>query len=499
MIFNSFTYLIFLALVVTLYWVLPKRPRTWMLFITSLSFYGFWRWKFIPLILTSTIIDYLAAIAIEKNEDEKVRRNFLLISLISNLGLLGYFKYSYFFVDNVSFIFNKFGTQSFSISWNIILPIGISFYTFQTISYTVDVFRRKIPAIFNFPIYATYVTFFPQLVAGPILRANEVIWQLKKRPPFSIANISNGLWLLLNGLFLKTVLADGIAPLVDSGFSSNINTLSALDIWVLAFLFGFQIYFDFAGYSMIAIGSARLMGITFPDNFNFPYIANSPRNFWKRWHISLSSWVRDYLYLPLCGISPKDNSQGGIEPIENYISNSRKTAALFGTWAIMGLWHGANWTFIIWGVWHSLLIYSQRQIQKIFKIYNKSISKIFGWLITIPLIMIGWIPFRAESVSDTFQMLKIVLDWKNYILIDELSNPYIWAILPININPLSYITTALLVLSMPIVYIGWRYFLPLIKSNPRISFPAIFTYGSILIALVFIYLKPVQQFIYFAF
>ena len=165
----------------------------------------------------------------------------------------------------------------------------------------------------------------------------------------------------------------------------------------------------------------------------------------------------------------------------------------------MGLWHGANWTFIIWGVWHSLLIYSQRQIQKIFKIYNKSISKIFGWLITIPLIMIGWIPFRAESVSDTFQMLKIVLDWKNYILIDELSNPYIWAILPININPLSYITTALLVLSMPIVYIGWRYFLPLIKSNPRISFPAIFTYGSILIALVFIYLKPVQQFIYFAF
>ena len=499
MIFNSFTYLIFLALIVILYWQLPKKPRTWMLFLASLTFYGFWRWKFIILILTSTIIDYLAAIAIEKEENKNLRRYLLFTSLIINLGLLAYFKYTYFFIDNINWFFNAFESQSFSLSWNIILPIGISFYTFQTISYTIDVYRRKIPAELNFPIYATYVTFFPQLVAGPILRANEVIWQLKNRSKFSINNISKGLWLLLNGLFLKTVLADRIAPFVDNGFNSNINTLSALDIWVLAFLFGFQIYFDFAGYSMIAIGSARLMGISFPDNFNFPYMASSPRDFWKRWHISLSSWVRDYLYLPLCGVLPKHNSEGGIEPLEMNISRPRKTWALFISWAIMGLWHGANWTFVIWGIWHSFLIFSQRKIQQIIKINNKQITSSIGWLITIPLIMIGWIPFRVNSLIDLFQMIKILFNLKNYILIDQLSNPYIWAILPINIDPYCYLITFILIISLPIIFFLRVYILPLIKFNSRILFAATFAYGFILISLVFIYLQPVQQFIYFAF
>ena len=213
----------------------------------------------------------------------------------------------------------------------------------------------------DFILFADYVIFFPQLVAGPILRAGEVIWQLDERPRFDIGDITAGVRRILLGLFMKSVLADNIARFVDRGFATPVESLGAIDVWTLAFLFVFQIYFDFAGYSHVAIGSARLMGIRFPDNFNFPYLARSPRDFWRRWHISLSSWIRDYVYLPLAGTRFHDESRGGLVVADAGTADAwSRFRALWLTWALMGLWHGANWAFVVWGLWHAALVQGQR-------------------------------------------------------------------------------------------------------------------------------------------
>ncbi|MEG3638183.1 MBOAT family O-acyltransferase, partial [Magnetococcus sp. PR-3] len=312
MIFNSVTYLLFLPVVAALYWLLPRTPRLWLIFGASITFYGFWRIEFIPLILASTIVDYLAGLYIFAHNSPWKKRVGLLVSLGVNLSLLFYFKYLLFFVDNLHVVFSLFGQDFHSPALTIILPLGISFYTFQTISYSVDVYRGFIKPERNFVLYGCFVTFFPQLVAGPVLRAKEVIPQLDKRADWSSSRFAYGIKRVLFGLFLKVVLADNLAPIVDGGFAQPAHLLSAIDVLTLAFLFGFQIYFDFAGYSHIAIGSARMMGIRFPENFNFPYIAHSPKTFWKRWHISLSSWIRDYLYFPLAKVTVQDRSVGGL-------------------------------------------------------------------------------------------------------------------------------------------------------------------------------------------
>ena len=311
MIFNSLTYLVLLFSVVLLYWVLPYRTRLLLIFVASLTFYGFWRIEFIPVMLVSVIVDYVVALRMP-GSTHTLKNRLLFISLFVNLGLLFYFKYLIFFAENAIGFAQLMGAEVDPLALKIILPLGISFYTFQTISYTVDVYRGLIKPEKDFMLYACYVTFFPQLVAGPVLRAVEVIHQFAKRPPFLWSDIVLGLRRIVYGLFLKVVLADNIAPLVDTGFSMPVETMSALDVWTLAFLFGFQIYFDFSAYSHIALGSARLMGICFPVNFNFPYLATSPKDFWRRWHISLSSWVRDYIYLPLAGIKVHDRSIGGL-------------------------------------------------------------------------------------------------------------------------------------------------------------------------------------------
>ncbi|RMG32834.1 MAG: MBOAT family protein, partial [Methanobacteriota archaeon] len=308
MIFNSVSFLLFLAIIIPLYWVLPKSPRLWLIFLSSLVFYGFWRIEFIPLMLFSTLVDFTAAQAIHASTQLSRKRIYLAISILINLGLLFYFKYLNFFVDNVIDALSVIGLQIEKPIMEIVLPLGISFYTFQTISYTVNVYRGFIKPEKNFVLYACYVTFFPQLIAGPILRAKEVIHQFHNRPNFNLVDFGHGIRLVLYGLFLKVVLADNVAPLVDAGYSMPTSMLSALDVWTLAFLFGFQIYFDFSAYSHIAIGCARMMGIHFPDNFFYPYLAHSPKEFWRRWHISLSSWIRDYLYLPLAGIRVQDRS-----------------------------------------------------------------------------------------------------------------------------------------------------------------------------------------------
>ena len=270
MIFNSLTYLLLLIAVVPLYWVISYRARLLLIFAASITFYGFWRIEFIPVLMFSAAVDWWVALRMSTVAD-KQRIKLLFLSISINLGLLIYFKYLLFFTDNLIWFINVFGAELNPIVLEIILPLGISFYTFQTISYTVDVYRRHIDPEKNFLLYACYVTFFPQLVAGPILRAREVMEQFVSRNSFRIEHITMGLRRILYGLFLKVALADNIAPLVDDGYRLPVDTLSALDVWTLAFLFGFQIYFDFSAYSHIALGSARLLGIVFPENFNFPF------------------------------------------------------------------------------------------------------------------------------------------------------------------------------------------------------------------------------------
>ncbi len=490
MIFNSFTYLIFLAIVVILFWRLTSRQiRLCVLFGSSLVFYGFWRWDFIPVMLASVVVDYTAAQQIDKSKENRIRKAWLGFSLILNLGLLAYFKYTYFILDNFSF-------TELQTYWKIILPLGISFYTFQSISYTIDVYRRFIRPEKNFVLFATYVTFFPQLIAGPILRAREVIGQLIKVPEFNLDTFTKGLWLIVNGLFLKVILADKIAPFVDNGFAVAPETLSALDAWVLSFLFGFQIYFDFAAYSMIAIGSARLMGIEFPRNFFFPYFSKSPREFWTRWHITLSSWIRDYVYLPACGVKPHDDSIGGLDAEEKRkkVTFKRRTFALIGTWFVMGLWHGAAWKFAVWGLWHAALVLLQRTLSSIIKV------PIFvGWLLTFLFVMMGWIWFRAPNLDHATTMLQKILNPMAYLNWDQIGSGYLWAVLPINIDPLSYLILAVLLIGHAIAYLIYTRLWPVIYQKTLVKNGLEMLYGTATIAAVFIYLQPVNQFIYFQF
>ena len=488
MIFNSVTYLVFLALVVCLFWALPKHARLWTIFLSSLTFYGFWRPEFLVVMLVSAGTDFIVARKIEASEDARTRWHLLLLSLSVNLGLLFYFKYLFFFLDNAVSTLHLLGFDDFQGPvLNIVLPLGISFYTFQTISYTVDVYRKVIPAEKNFILYGCFVTFFPQLVAGPILRGSELLNQIAAKPVFHLDTFVSGLRRIIFGLFLKVVLADNISPLVDSGFDQPVTNLSAIDVFTLAFLFGFQIYFDFSAYSHIAIGSSRLMGISFQENFNFPYLANSPREFWRRWHISLSSWIRDYLYLPLLGVKVRDRSVGGLTEIT--VSGNKNLRhpliALLLTWVIMGFWHGANWTFLIWGLLHASYISVYRLIGAPLSALPKYINLIGGWLITLPLVMLAWIPFRAESLETTFKMYqKLVL-------------PHEWLYLGMREN--IYIFAAILLISILGSYIVHAYVIQWLRVRVALSFICDFFLMTITIALVFVFLRPISQFIYFQF
>jgi D-alanyl-lipoteichoic acid acyltransferase DltB (MBOAT superfamily) len=467
--------------VVIFYWLLPYRARLILILSASLIFYGFWKIEFIPVLLFSIIVDWWVSLKMLKCH--KRHKYFLLLSsLITNLSLLFYFKYLIFFANNSIGFANFLGAELDPIALKIILPLGISFYTFQTISYTVDVYRGVIKPEKNFILFACYVTFFPQLVAGPILRAKEVIPQFTNRSSFSFDYILVGIRFILFGLFLKVVLADNISVLVDGGFTIDLNSLSAIDVWTLAFLFGFQIYFDFSGYSFIAIGSARMMGIIFPNNFNFPYISSSPKDFWKRWHISLSSWVRDYLYLPLNKQKSEDNSKGGFKKISK---SSVGNKSLFLTWGLMGFWHGVNWTFLMWGIYHAILIYIYRIIEPSTRNFTHQLKSLGGILITLPLIMLSWIPFRASSLSDTLVM------WTKII------NPYAYTWFGMREN--IYLITFLILVFFFIVYLFKEKILPKLNHMKFI----IISLDIILIAIIFstvlIFFRTINQFIYFQF
>ena len=483
MIFNSVTFIIFLFIVVGLYWVLSSKPRQFLIFASSLIFYGFWRYEYTLLMLASAINDYFISLLINKTEDKRKKKLLLLFSLFINLGFLFYFKYLLFFADNAISIINLIGFDIAPPDFSILLPLGISFYTFQTISYTVDIYRGFIKPERNFILYGSYVTFFPQLVAGPILRTKEVIEQLKTRAKFKISFLNDGIIRILFGLFLKVVITDNIAPIVDQIYDVPITGLSAIDVWTKAFLFGFQIYFDFAAYSHIAIGAAKLMGIEFPENFNYPYLAVSFKSFWKRWHISLSSWIRDYLYLPLLGVKVMDKSTGGISTDNPKARNTN--SALFLTWAIMGLWHGASWAFVFWGVYHATLIFIERKVSRYTLKIPSKIKSFLGWCITLPLAMLSWLPFRENSLENVLLMFKKLFIFNGYFNRSFSEN--------------TYLIVALLLLLTTISFFIHKYLLDKIKNNIFIYSLIIVISISILTLLDLTFLRPISQFIYFQF
>lgn len=489
MIFNSLTYILFLFLVIPLYWLLPKRAQLWLIFIASLVFYAFWKIEFVFIMMITPLVDFYFAHKIVKTNNKKIKLRLLIISIILNLGLLVYFKYLMFLTDSVNSI-----AQLLGLNWQIphldvILPIGISFYTFHTMSFIIDTYRGFVKPPKDFITYGCYVFFFPQLVAGPILRVGEVVSQLEEKHKFQIDDLTYGFKRILFGLFLKVGIADNISPFVDDGFIQNVSTLSAIDVLTLAFMFGFQIYFDFCAYSSIAIGSARLMGIKFPENFNFPYLASSPRDFWKRWHISLSSWIRDYLYLPLLGKKVADrynsNSEGGLPTFKEKESVAHSFFPLFATWAIMGLWHGANWTFVFWGVYHATLVLLHRIVTPFSKKFPSAIQNLGGWAVTLFFIMLSWIPFRASSMQLVMQMYNKLFHLKQYTYLGMRENIYLIAVLLLLCNILAYLFS--------------KYLWPHLRETtyPRLVVETIgYTFAFI---VVIVFLRPVSQFIYFQF
>lgn len=411
MIFNSLEFAIFLPIVFCLYWFVFNRElrwQNWLIFISSYVFYGWWDWRFLFLIFISTWIDYTIGGLMPKETDLRRRKMLLGVSLVANLGMLFAFKYYNFFADSFNAAFTFFGS-SFSVSsLRVILPVGISFYTFQTLSYTIDVYRGTLKPAKSFVDFSAFVSFFPQLVAGPIERASNLLPQMTTPRSFDEAQAKDGLRQILWGLFKKIVIADNCATFANEIFN-NAGTQSGSTLLLGAIFFTFQIYGDFSGYSDIAIGTAKLFGFTLMKNFSYPYFSRDVAEFWRRWHISLSTWFRDYVYIPMGG-----NRRGLKRTVIN-------TLVLF---LVSGLWHGANWTFVIWGALNALFILPL----VIFK-RNRSnleiVAKGRSWptlkecasmLSTFLLIVFTWIFFRAESLGHAFTYIRGMLDWSLFTL-----------------------------------------------------------------------------------
>ncbi len=400
MFFNSIDFAIFLPIVFALYWfVTNKNLRLQNLLVVAASylFYAWWDWRFLSLILFSTIVDYTVGrrLGLEKNQ---ARRKLLLcVSILVNLGFLGFFKYYNFFLDNFVEVFSFFGKSINANSLNVILPVGISFYTFQTLSYTIDIYREKLQPSNDFIAFSAFVSFFPQLVAGPIERASNLLPQFETERKFDYDKAVDGLRQILWGLFKKVVIADNCAEYANLIFNNSADH-SGSTLVLGAILFSFQIYGDFSGYSDIAIGCSRLFGFNLKRNFSFPYFSRDIAEFWRRWHISLSTWFRDYLYIPLGG------SRG---------STGLKIRNTFIIFIVSGFWHGANWTFIVWGALNAIyflpLLLSKKNRNHLDIVaqgkYFPSVKEFFMISITFGLTVFAWIFFRAENLRHAFSII----------------------------------------------------------------------------------------------
>ena len=401
MLFNSIDFAIFLPVVFLIYWFVVSKNlklQNAFLLIASYFFYGWWDWRFLSLIFFSSLVDYSVGLAMDKQEKINTRKLLLALSIIVNIGFLGFFKYYNFFVDNFIDAFSLMGQSIKPGLLSIILPVGISFYTFQTLSYTIDIYRRKLEPTKDIVAFFAFVSFFPQLVAGPIERASNLLPQFYNKRVFDLAKASDGMRQILWGLFKKIVIADNCAFYANDIFT-NYQDYSGSTLVLGAFFFALQIYGDFSGYSDIAIGTARLFGINLMRNFAFPYFSRDIAEFWRRWHISLSTWFRDYLYIPLGG------SRGSKL---NVIRN------IFIIFIVSGFWHGANWTFLAWGFLHALYflpLMLQNVNRKNLDVtaahrYLPNIRELLNILITFSMVTFAWIFFRAESIAHAFDYIS---------------------------------------------------------------------------------------------
>ncbi|MBI2433536.1 MAG: MBOAT family protein [Candidatus Hydrogenedentes bacterium] len=395
--FASLPYIVLLTLTVILFYNLSHWGRVWLLIVASVVFYAFWNIPLVSLLIISSLMDYTMGLLIFYSEDQKRRRIYLCMSLSLSLGLLGYFKYCNFFLENLAF----FGLEGGAYHLDILLPPGISFYTFQTMSYTIDVYRRQITPTKSLPRFFLYVAFFPQLVAGPIMRAADLLPQFDHLGTrrFSMDNFVIGSRMIIFGLFKKVMIADYCGMIADQVYASpaGYTGWSAL---VATYAFSLQIYCDFSAYSEIARGSARLFGIDVMQNFDQPYLTTNIIHFWRRWHISLSTWIRDYLYIPLGG---------------SQLGRLRTLINLVITMFLSGLWHGAAWTFVCWGLYHGLLLLLTTLGLHVpavqgFRKRLPGLAAASGWFLTLNLVALGWILFRAQSLRDAAAVLgEIVL------------------------------------------------------------------------------------------
>lgn len=401
MIFNSIDFALFLPIVFVLYWFVTQkslRLQNLLIVIASYVFYGWWDWKFLGLIFFSTMVDYTIGCLLKDEENERKRKLLLYTSLFINLGFLGFFKYYNFFVESFVDAFTLFGAKLEASTLNIILPVGISFYTFQTLSYTIDVYQRKLEPTKDLVAFTAFVTFFPQLVAGPIERATALLPQFYKKREFNYTNAVDGLRQILWGLFKKIVIADNCAQYANIIFGSSAEQPGSMLVLGAVF-FAFQIYGDFSGYSDIAIGTSRLFGFNLMRNFAFPYFSRDIAEFWRRWHISLNTWFRDYIYIPLGG------SRGG---------TAMKIRNTFIIFVVSGFWHGANWTFILWGLINAiyflpLLLTNKNRVNLEIAAQGKllpSLREVGQILSTFGLTLLAWIFFRAESAGHAFSYLS---------------------------------------------------------------------------------------------
>ena len=453
MLFNSLQYVVFFSLVLVVAWLTASftRFRTYFVIAASLYFYASNnRWQTL-LLLTTTTIDYLICLALARTDNQRQRRFLLCISLVSNLGMLGCFKYYNFFGESLGGLLKLIGWPVDWVDVNILLPVGISFYTFEALSYTIDVYRRKIPAERDFARLAFLVSFFPHLIAGPIVRASDFFPQIGRRPRLSVAEFELALFLVVAGFFKKIVLADGLAPFADAAFGDPQHA-GTLATWIGIYSFTFQIYFDFAGYTDIALGSAKLLGYQLPPNFNRPYAAIGISDFWRRWHMSLSSWLRDYLYISLGGNRMK--TRWGV--YRNLIL----------TMFLGGFWHGAAWHFGIWGLLHGLWLSVERAFGAADNSNDEHLTS-WGRLVRITLVFHGvlllWLFFRADTMTVLgdlvctlvlyspsqftigmfIAVLVMVIAWICQIVGDRVAVTHKFLALPIPVKVVSYVLVAL--------------------------------------------------------
>ena len=395
MIFNSIEFFVFLAVALGVYWTIPRRFQNLLIVVLSYVFYGWWDWRFCGLLAISTVVDFTVGRRMAASDDDAARKSLLWVSMAVNLGILGFFKYFNFFVDSAVEALGGIGLEPSSPILEIVLPVGISFYTFQTMSYTIDIYRRRLEPIDDFVTFAAFVAYFPQLVAGPIERATNLLPQLAKprRLP-ATPKLESGLWLIGLGLFKKVVIADVMAEQVDLIYrdpSANHPITIVLGLWA----FSLQIYGDFSGYSDIARGTSRLMGIELMRNFEQPYLSLSITEFWRRWHISLSTWLRDYLYISLGG-----NRRGP----------NRTMVNLMLTMLLGGLWHGASWNFVVWGALHGGALAFERvtNLPDRIEVAGTAI-KVLAWFATFNLVTVIWVFFRSRSFGTTREVFGALL------------------------------------------------------------------------------------------